>query len=228
MKSLIKFLTLMALLTIALSSHAVTYQISTGNYTVKADFTAPCGGGNCANFSLAMRTQGQFTLNAPLPPNMAATDITNRLTSFTMNTGVDTFTNTDPLVGVRTIMAATDGSGAITMFAFQLEKWQAPGPHVAGSRYDALTIGSLGGAAATHNGICGVAGPSPTNGWPDMCAAPFAIASTSSASIAGPLLPTVAAADPASIPTLSEYGLMLLTGLMGLAGALAMRKRGLL
>ncbi|RZI98714.1 MAG: IPTL-CTERM sorting domain-containing protein, partial [Haliea sp.] len=68
-----------------------TYAATGGNYTVFADFTAPCGVGACANFLNTMSASGTFTTAAPLPANLVAQPIRPLITAFRFTDGLTTY-----------------------------------------------------------------------------------------------------------------------------------------
>jgi hypothetical protein len=207
------------------ASAAATYTFQSANYDTTGNFVGPCGTGNCANFSLAMNTDGSFTGPTRLAPNLPGVDITAALTSFTFNDGLTTYSSTDPQVRVYQFLVATDATGAITAVNILIERWQTGGAvHVLGDRFDYINIVGAGQVLAQHNFPCTAVGPSPA-GTADSCTGtvPDASSSTASAAAAG-VFALGAAAEP--IPTLGEYALLLLAALMGIAGAAGVRRNG--
>src|SRR5262249_39790312 len=100
-------------------------------------------------------------------------------------------------------------------------RWPTP-PHIAGSRVDFLRIFTANGNPL-HNVPCIVVGTSPENGTPDVCLGP--VPSPSSSSAIAPPGPIPVPVLIASVPTLSEVGLVLLALLVSATGILAMRRR---
>mgnify|MGYP003596210106 CR=1 FL=1 len=86
-----------AALFLAGGAQAATYSVTSANYNNITDFTAPCAGGPCANYTAAMHFAGTFDV-ATLAPNLANVAITP--TSFSFNDGVNTYASADPDVRI--------------------------------------------------------------------------------------------------------------------------------
>lgn len=126
-----------------------------------------------------------------------------------------TYSGAEPLRSrVVRFEVSTDANGAITNFVLVLHRWQSAAPPVAGDRVDIFVV-SLGAIIAVHNVECTTVGASPFNGVPNACLANSGDGGTSGATSPAGALPILVVA-PASIPTLSEWALILLA--LALAG----------
>ncbi len=204
-------------------AQATTYTATaTSNYSNKVDFTAPCGVGPCQNFTLAMGPSGSFTVSSPLAANLANANVLASVTSFSFNDGLTTYTNTDPNVRVHRIRVTTNAAAAITAVDILIERWESgTSPHAIGDRFSFIFLPST----ARRNAVCSSVGVSPA-GVADSCNSENVDASSSQASGATISWTSAAVAtSTASIPTMSEWGLLLMAGLMGMGGYFALRRR---
>jgi hypothetical protein len=204
-------------------AQATTYTATTtSNYTGKTDFTAPCGVGPCQNFTLAMGPSGSFTTSSPLAANLANASVAASVTSFNFNDGLTTYVNTDSNVRVHRIRVTTNAAAVITAVEILIERWESgTSPHAVGDRFSYIFLPST----ARRNSECFSVGVSPA-GVADSCTGENADASSSQASGATISWTSAAVAtSTASIPTMSEWGLLLMAGLMGMGGYFALRRR---
>lgn len=179
------------------------------------NFTAPCGAGTCQNFTLAMAASGSFTTSSPMAGSLVAANIFPLVTAFSFSDGLNTYSSADAAVRVVRFNVSTDAGGAITSVLIAVERWQTgTSPHTAGDRLSVLQFGG-GATFAAHNTGCSSVGISLV-GMADTCLATPSDASRSEAN--GPAAAWFAAAapGPTSIPTLSEWSLIVLAGCMGL------------
>lgn len=208
-----KWLVAVVLLGATFMAHAqsTTYvAASTANYTTFANFTA-CGTPPCQNFSTAMSVSGSFTTSAPLAANLASANVAPLITSYSFSDGLTTYANTDPDSRIYFFEITTNGSGAITDVNILLERWlTGTSPHVAGDRIAFLQTYD---GTANNNWRCNTIAVSPA-GAADSCSAAVNDTSSSRAS-KFTLTVAPAASKAASIPTLSEWGLIGLSGLLG-------------
>lgn len=189
---------------------AASYNYTGSNYVTPFACTRPCatGAGTCANHTTSMHVTGSFTVNTALPVGVTNSDITSLLASFSFSDGLGTFASTDPKVRVLSFRVTTNSAGRLVNVSFQIMKWTSGAlPHVAGSRLDFVSGGE--GKVAYHNAYCSMPAGS------DACGdAGFELdSSTSRVSYA-----SGSWADTAATPTLSEWGLLALAGLMGAYG----------
>ena len=223
-----KWLASVVLLGATLLAHAqpTTYVgTSKGNYTTFTNHGV-CNTSPCQNFTTAMSGSGVFTTSAPLAPNLTSFNVVPLLTSYSFSDGLTTYSNTDPNTRIWEFMVTTNGSGAITNVVFSLERWfTSAASHAVGDR---LSVFQTMDSTAYHNMNCTTLAVSPAGtadscsmGLPDLSssiAEPFSLTWTSTAP---------APATAASIPTLSQWGVMLLAGLMGLFALVQMRRGSL-
>ena len=213
----------LALLALAAFTHAsagaATYQFTGATYNNFTPFTAPCATPACADFGLSMTQTGSFTTNTPLAGNLANANITSLITSYSFNDGLTQYTSggsNDKLVFAH---VWTDGAGDIVAQNIVMQKWQSAN-HGANGRLDTLSVDN----SSVHNGYCVT--PAISSGY---CSLSDADASTSLADGSGGAWSTSAApvnggSSVASVPTLGEWSLLLLSALMAGMGALLRRK----
>lgn len=193
------------------ASIAATYTFTGRLYDVTGDFLGPCAIPSCANFTTAMRVQGQFSTAADLPANLASADISALLTGYSFSDGLTAYSNADAQLRLYEMSVSTDAAGNITAFEANMQRWRAPGgAHAAGDRLDSIYIGP-GGESVRYNAPCGAVGVSPHNATADLCTGAGFDANTSQAVTLTPTLPAlVPVVAAASIPTLGEWTLALL------------------
>ncbi|WP_440114208.1 IPTL-CTERM sorting domain-containing protein [Acidovorax sp. BL-A-41-H1] len=216
-----------ALLLTACWAHAqsTVYTATSGVYTMKTDFTV-CGVGPCQNFTLAMSASGSFTTASPLANNLVGANVAASVTSFTFSDGINTYSSTNPAVRAYRFQVSTNASGAITSADVFVELWQSgTSPHAFGDRFALVRL--TGTALAYNNDQCIVVGVSPA-GAADSCSGDNADAGRSTAS-GGAVVWTraVSGTTPQAIPTLSEWGLIISSALVGLAGFAALRRKSI-
>ena len=87
---------------------ATTYFYTGNDYTLIIDNTPPAG----TTYTTSMSVTGSFTVASALAPNMALTDISSDVISYSFNDGVNTLTESNSsLVGALNV--ATDAGGDI-------------------------------------------------------------------------------------------------------------------
>lgn len=205
------------------ATHAATYSPgSIGKYTSKQD-AATCTVGVCHTYTLNMAASATFTTAAPLAPNLTNANISGQITSFSFSDGVSTFASSDANVRLYVAEVSTSATGQITGAFLIVERWQTGTPHSAGDRVDLFALTSL--AAAYNNHICLSTGTSPASGVADVCTNIDADSNSSSAF--GGAVTWIAPAAPVakSIPTVSEWGLIIMSALMGVAGLVVARRK---
>lgn len=147
------------ILTLLLSGMALVAQATTYYYTgqvfiQKTDHTT-CTIGTCADYNTTTnKVTGSFTVNAPLAANLALSDISAAVTSYSFNDGINTFTSTDPKARIHYFSLSTDGSGQIVSALIFLEQWQTITPALDGtanSRFNLLEMFFSGGTTSAAN-----------------------------------------------------------------------------
>jgi len=204
-------------------AQSTVYTATSGAYTSKTDFTA-CVTGPCQNYALAMSASGSFTTASPLAANLISTDVSGSVTSFTFSDGINTYASTNPAVRVYRFQITTNASGAITGSDVFIELWQSGvSPHTAGDRFAFVRL--IGTSIAYNNDQCTTVAASPA-GTADSCTGDTGDTSRSTAS-GGVVVWTraISGTTPQAIPTLSEWGLIISSVLVGLAGFVALRRR---
>lgn len=178
------------------------------------------GYGSCGAYTTAMAQSGWFTTAAPVPANLNNQDITVDVTAFSFSDGLTTYSSGDPQVALAYITATTTGGGLV--FTVNVQRWQTPGPHAQGDHLDTMNI-HFGG---THNAECSTLPVTNAQG-AVMCGTTYAgdVFSSWRGNADDPGTWTFSALPPVvvppapnginAVPTLSEWSLLLLAGLLG-------------
>ena len=188
---LIGFVVLASLITSYAYAEVYTY---TGN-----NFTSVFG-----PYTTAMRVTGTITTSVPIPPNSVTFDPSGILTSWSFNDGVNTINNVNgvfhPLSAPR---VDTDASGNITAAGFIA--FSSPMPTAIGDEHVLITT-SFSLDTGLTDAIC----VSVSEGF---CNASNGLGASVSSSGVWVTVP-----EPAPVPSMSQWSLMLLTLLMGMVG----------
>ncbi|KQB58366.1 hypothetical protein AE621_16180 [Acidovorax sp. SD340] len=168
-----------------------------------------------------MAQTGSFTTAAPLPSNLNSQDITAQLTSYSFSDGLTTYSSGDPQVTLVSVSATT--TGGVLDFSVHLVRWQTPAPHVIGDHLDQVLVTESG----QHNAVCGNIQVNPQG---DSCGTSNAGGVFSSWTDASSTVGswTVTGLPPVAtnaVPTLGEWGLLLLALLMISVGWMTMGHR---
>jgi len=202
---------------------AATYAYASGPYSGFGNFTAPCGMGSCANFPPGTQQQGTFATAGALAPNLAAADITAQVTAYSFQDGLTTYTHTDAQSRLYFVRVSTNASGQLTGFQLVVQRWQTPGVHAAGDRFDTFDVGA-GGGTSMHNVGCAGVGVS-SGGTADACNNPAPDASHSNAFHLSAALPVALAAAVSAVPALGGISLLLTALALAASGLLVTRRR---
>lgn len=219
-----KYLVFLAAALLQAGAWAATYTYTGPAYSAPDlhNFTScPPGTGNCGAYTTAMAQTGSFTTAAPLPSNLNSQDITAQLTSYSFSDGLTTYSSGDPQVTLVSVSATT--TGGVLDFSVHLVRWQTPAPHVIGDHLDQVLVTESG----QHNAVCGNIQVNPQG---DSCGtsnaggvfSSWTDASSTVGSWTVTGLPPVAAN---AVPTLGEWGLLLLALLMISVGWMTMDRR---
>ncbi|QLA82593.1 IPTL-CTERM sorting domain-containing protein [Acidovorax sp. JMULE5] len=219
-----KYLVFLAAALLQADAWAATYTYTGPAYSPPDlhNFTScPPGTGNCGAYTTAMAQTGSFTTAAPLPSNLNSQDITAQLTSYSFSDGLTTYSSGDPQVTLVSVSATT--TGGVLDFSVHLVRWQTPAPHVIGDHLDQVLVTESG----QHNAVCGNIQVNPQG---DSCGTSNAGGVFSSWTDASSTVGswTVTGLPPVAtnaVPTLGEWGLLLLALLMISVGWMTMGRR---
>lgn len=215
-----KYLVFLAAALLQAGAWAATYTFTGPNYSAAniTNFTScPGGSGDCGAYTTAMAQGGSFTTAAPLPGNLNNVDITALVTAFSFSDGLTVYASTDPQVTLLGVGANT--IGGVLQITFALQRWQTPAPNVLGDHVDLMTINA--GGSGSHNALCTfppVVNPQ-GNIYCSTANAANVYSSWLSAAPGG--VWTVTGLPPVAhnaVPTLGEWGLLVLASLMIGAG----------
>lgn len=166
------------------------------------------------SYTTAMRITGIITTSVPIPPNSALLDISGILTSWSFNDGVQTINNVNGAFSPFNLpLFTTDGGGNIT--AVSLAVFATPLGTAVGQTDDIIIFFS--GSSSIRGlvgGVCFSVSGGFCNGW-----------SAADQATAGGGTWAILTAAPTPVPTMSQWSLILLTMLLGLAGLAYYRRR---
>ena len=215
-----KTLLLLTALCVQVSAWAATYTYAGSTYTAPTltNHAGPgCPIGACGDFTTSMSQSGTFTTASPLPPNFSG-NIAPFITAFSFSDGLTTYSSADPNTTLTLAVGLTDASGALLAGAgLNFQRWHTNAPHNIGDRLDMMVLEQ----GVYRNMPCNLV-TTPPGG--DVCNAGGFDASSSNVSGVPPTsgIWTVSGlpppGGPTSVPTLSEWGLMLLAGLLAMLG----------
>lgn len=209
------------------AAQATNYTISGGNWTTVTNAGA-CAVGECNTYTTGMSPGGTLTLSAPLPANAVNYDFGPNITALALTDGVRTY-NLGASTNIYQATATTDAGGNVTNFFIRVQRIIGPPyptntPADPNSRISTLRI-DINDADTINNRTCATRGAgssaaslSAAAGSCSVLAAPDGNEST--ASVVSPFSFVVAAPPPppATVPTLSEWA-MILFGLLLAGGA---------
>lgn len=167
----------------------------------------PCGAPNC--FTALMTVTGSFTTAGPLPTSATTTVVP---LSYTFDDGLTAIASTDPDARIISFGVTTSGTGAITSSNIHVHRWLTAG-HGAGDPVDSIWI-NLAEGQGNRRSSCTVVTA-------DTCTTPGGGPDLSHAETPDGVW---AVAVPASIPTMSEWALMLFGVLLAGAAAITIRR----
>lgn len=202
---------------------------STGNYATITNYTVcTTPAALCANFLGTHNVSGTFTTAGALPVSAVNVEIGSTVTSYSFASGLDTVASSDANARLNSLRISTDASGNITSInLLQAVLWMTgAAPHTTADRFTAIVIAGASGTA-THNSGCQTTGTG-NSGVLDTCLVSTVADTSRSTANSAPVSVAMAAA-PASaaapIPTLSEWGLILMASLMGMFGVARLRRQ---
>lgn len=224
------------LASISAAQAQVTYNYTSPVYNAVSPHIAPdCSAvGGCADYNISQSVTGTITLTAPLTPNLVSSLIpATSVVSYSFSDGINTIASSEAAARLYGFQVTTDASGVITSAIIEVQEWRdglAAG-HAAGAfagdtstnvRLNSIWVGSTS-FGVRNNRICGAVIVS-LAGVPDTCnAPPVTDQFTSVATIASNGTWTLVVVP--TIPTLSEWALILLALLFAGGGALIIHRR---
>ncbi len=224
-----RVLILLASLLVAPSAlAATTYSFSGSPYNSINNYTPSCSIGPCADYPAGSTVSGQFTTANPLAPNLVNAVISGLITSYSFSDGINTYSNTNPNARIFDFTVNTDANGNINFSSnINLQLWQTgSGSHTVADRVAVIQIAGAGIANAYNNEACQGVATSANTGVADTCIVPTSTPNaTSSATASSPVGVWTKATVPNSIPTLSEWGMIVLASLLALGTLLTLRRQ---
>ncbi|AVS78315.1 hypothetical protein C8234_09735 [Paracidovorax avenae] len=206
---------------------------STGNYGTLENYTncTSTPASLCANFLTTHNISGSFTTSGALPANASNVEVGSTVTAYSLASGLDTIASTDANSRLNSLRISTDASGNITAINTMIVVQWVTGsaPHTNANRINAVTlVGAV--TASTHNSGCTTVGTG-ASGVADTClVAVLTDTSRSTArnapySVSMAQQPPVNGGSAAPIPTVSEWGLILMASLLGFFGIARLRRQ---
>ncbi|WP_245783748.1 IPTL-CTERM sorting domain-containing protein [Paracidovorax konjaci] len=203
---------------------------STGNYATIQNYTncTSVPASLCANFLTSHNVSGTFTTTGALPANASNVEIGSTVTSYSFSSGLDTVASTDTNARLNSLRISTDASGNITSVnLLQAVLWMTgAAPHTTADRFIAIVVSGANGTA-THNSGCQTTGTG-NSGVTDTCLVSTVSDTSRSTANSSPVSYAMAqapVATTAAIPTLSEWGLILIASLLGMFSIARLRRQ---
>lgn len=190
---------------------AATYNYTGAIYTNITNHTTSTLG-LVGNYLNTMKVTGTLTTAAPLAANLAGANISAQITGYTFFDGFTTFASSDANIRLAdNFVVSSNAFGQIIGMDAAIERWQAgAAPHVVNDRLDYLLFS---GAAVDgiHNLKCNGVGVSPA-GIADACTSPTLDSNSSEAFVvSGGVWSEPVAGTVSTVPTLSEWGVIILS-----------------
>lgn len=217
-----KFLvSLVALLATASAFAATTYTYTGVAYTVIS-----------GAFTTSMLMTGSFTTTTPLAPNLSDANITGLVTTYSFSDGVNSYVSSDTNARIFAFRVSTDASGTIINWDIVLKVWESgTSPHSSGDKISVMsTMLSTAWGANDHafdEITCVTVGVSSTSGVSDVCIVEAVGTWLGDATTQDATGSWIQKTTATSIPTLSEWGMIILSSLLALGTVLVMRRQRL-
>lgn len=218
------------------------YSIRSGVYSSVNDLGGVCTVGPCAPYALSDRVEGTFTIAKPFAPNLTDHDFGPEILAFDVDDGAVAYDSANPRARIANALVSTDGAGNITGYRLVLQVLHGTGAtypvntytdvearfsfvlyeggFAAAGRNNHVCLQRRGDSAAAGPGACGssnMGGPGADNGID---------ASSRFTGGATPTTPVLASyTAPATIPTLSEWAMILFSLLLAGGTALHLKRR---
>jgi hypothetical protein len=220
-------LVLVAGLATAAAAHAQSalYSFSAPAYTTTSNHTAadcsPVIGG-CVTYTAGLSVSGSFTMATAIPASFSGS-VTP--TSWSFSNGVNTLSSSSPAARIS-ITATTNGSGVLTSATLNANQWldglgsghasdAAINNTSSNIRTNYVQIFSNGTGSGISQSGCFTISPV------DRCGGFLFDSYSSGGNFSGGTWTTTI---PAPVPTLSQWAMALLMGLLGVAGFLRLRR----
>ncbi|WP_312783523.1 IPTL-CTERM sorting domain-containing protein [Brevundimonas sp.] len=239
MKSLLGGLVAAACLTLASQAAAqtVTYYVQSAPYDSVSNYTGCPLGGCTATYTTSQRVSGSFTIFGALTPNMVDEIVDVRLGDLNLSDGQNTF-QTDFLnwsIVSQTAQISTDASGNLTYFEFKFDKMHGS-PATFGNAADpksyvtSIYLGNTAGGSYAYvqsNSLCTSRGDNTGgNTYGLGCATQTSIpAQGASQASASAVTISLTPPPPPTVPTMSEWAMILLGALLAGGAALHLQRR---
>jgi hypothetical protein len=211
---------------LALLASASAFAATTYSYTGPA-YTLATG-----TFNTSMHITGFFTTATPLTPNLSDVNITGQVTSYSFSDGINSYASSDANARIFAFLVSTDASGNMTNWSIVLKLWETgTSPHSAGDKLSIMRTRKsiLWGDedSAVDYITCSIVGVSSSSGVSDVCiveAAGTWLGDATTQNTTGSWT-SQTAVTATSIPTLSEWGMILLSSLLAVGTMLTLRRK---
>lgn len=221
----------------------VTYYIQSDPYDAVSNYTACPNGGCSTQYDTSQRLSGSITFVSPLDPDMVDADVDVRIDSFNLSDGQNIITDARLYVDVfiQSARISTDSAGALTAFEFKFDRTGAPlgqpqpvlDNNDPGARVSSMWFSSApspGMAVVDTNSICQARGDNVggnTLGAGCMMQWPTNSEGASSATATGVTMSLTPPPSPATVPTLTEWAMILLGLALACMAIAAIQRRRL-
>lgn len=204
----------------------VSYTFQGANYVnVQTPAPGACTVGDCPVYTTAMAPSLTLTFAAPLPASMPMTNVVAQVIAFSYDDGARVVTGPDANAIAVHALIRTDVTGRPDLFNLLVQRTPGP-PYLEGQlaqpngRYSHMSVVTNGISVGADQG-CPTRTPSPGD---QTCTGQTVDAQVSLASNLLPVTVVMPAPPPATVPTLSEWA-MILFALLLAGGSVAMLNR---
>lgn len=223
----------------------VVYYVTGAPYTAVANSTA-CPAGDCSTtYTTQQRLSGTVTFFGPLDPNLnvQTSDVGQMIDDFNLSDGQNTYRlmtpdgmNFTPNIVINAAAVSTNASGVITAFEFKIDRTNGTPFSVSAvaspdvqTRVASIYFSSVHPLVlAQNNARCTLRGASSTatqSGNLRGCQNSVPVASEGAANATSSAVTMSLTPPPAPVPTLSEWALILLGGLLMAGATLTIHRR---
>lgn len=202
----------------ALATATYTY---TGSAFAQTTDHSSCAVGICGDYSIGGRLTGNFTTAVALTSNLTNQDIKGSVLAFSFNDGLTTFDSSSGAVFLAQMTVSTDGTGNLSGVTISIVRWQSTPPALDGTihqRVDLVLILDSGPLVLVNKNVTCTA----TFGLNCTLISPTSDSSDATATSSGTWVRTL---SPQQIPTVSEWGMIIMFGLLTCLCMIALRRR---